>query len=91
MNTEAQRLVRRTLARYAGRPENALHPRLRLEADLDLTPLELVLLAVDIEEAVGVEIPVEGLASVETVGDLMRFFRRALSPARRSDSLRRVA
>jgi len=91
MNTEAQQLVRRTLARYAGRSAHSLHPRLRVEADLDLTPLQLVLLAIDIEEVVGTRVPVEGLASVETVGDLMRFFRRALSPARRSDSLRRVA
>jgi len=83
--------VRRTLAHYAGRPAKALHPRLRLEADLDLMPLELVLVATEIEEAVGMEVPVEGLASVETVADLMRFFRRALAHGRRSHPLRRVA
>ena len=83
--------VRSTLARRAGCPTSALHPGHRLEDDLDLTPLELVLIALEIEEAVGVAIAVEGLASVETVGELMSYFSRALSRARRSGAYRSVA
>jgi hypothetical protein len=83
------RFVRNTIARHAGRPASALHAHDRLEDDLDLTPLELVLIAIEVEEAAGSDIPVEGLASVETLGHLMRFFSRALSPARRA--LRSVA
>lgn len=87
----AMRLVRKTIAHYAGRPAKDLHPALRLEADLELTPLELVLIATEIEEAAGVEVAVAELACVETVADLMRFFRRALSPARRTGAFRSVA
>jgi hypothetical protein len=78
------RLVRNAITRHTGRPASALHRSDRLEHDLDLTPLELVLIAIEVEEAAGTDIPVEGLASVETLGHLMRFFSRALSPARRS-------
>jgi acyl carrier protein len=85
------RFVRKTIARRAGRPASSLHADDNLEDDLDLTPLELVLIAIDIEEAAGIDIPVEGLASVKTLGQLMRFFSRALSRARRSGAFRSVA
>jgi acyl carrier protein len=85
------RFVRTTIARHAGRPASALHPGDNLENDLDLTPLELVLIAIEVEEAAGIDIPVEGLASLETLGELMRFFSRALSRARRSGAFRSVA
>ena len=78
------RFVRTTIARHAGRPASALRPDDNLEHDLDFTPLELVLIAIEIEEAAGVEIPVEGLASVETLAQLMRFYSRALSRVRRT-------
>jgi hypothetical protein len=78
------RFVRNTIARHTGRPASALHPCDSLEHDLDLTPLELVLIAIEIEEVAEIDIPVEGLASVETLSQLMRFFSRALSPVRRN-------
>jgi acyl carrier protein len=78
------RFVRNTIARHVGCPASALHPGASLEHDLDLTPLELVLIAIEIEEAAEIDIPVEGLASVETLGQLMRFFSRALSRVRRT-------
>jgi len=74
--------VRSTIARHVGCPSRALHPRQRLERDLDLTPLELVLIAIEIEEAFGIGISIEGLAGVGTLGDLMRFFSHALSSRR---------
>ncbi|HEY1692768.1 MAG TPA: acyl carrier protein [Polyangiaceae bacterium] len=79
MRSPSYELVRRTIVRHAGVPARHLHPWLRLDADLDLTPLELVLIATEIEEALGVELPVEDLAPAETVGDVLRFFRRALA------------
>jgi acyl carrier protein len=91
MNSETHQLIRRTIIRHTGLPASGLHARLRLDADLDLTPLELVLIALEIEEAVGMAISVDGLESVDTVADLMRYFRRALSAARHSGSLRSVA
>jgi acyl carrier protein len=84
-------LVRATLARRAGRPASDLHPGHRLEDDLDLSPLELVLLAREIEDALGVGIAVDGLTYAETVGELMGFFSRAISRARRSGAYRSVA
>jgi len=85
MNPEMQ-FARRSIARYAGRPASDLGLRERLDQDLDLSPLELVLIAIDFEEAVGIAVPIEGLASVQTVADLMRFLRRAVSRARRSEA-----
>jgi acyl carrier protein len=76
-------LVRATIARHVGRPAKDLDPSLRLTDDLELTPLELVLIATDIEDAIGMQMPVEGLASVHTVADLMRFFHRVFRLTRR--------
>lgn len=90
MRTDMQ-LVRATLARHAGCPSSELHPGHRLEDDLDLTPLELVLIAVEIEQEIGVTIPAHGLSSVQTVGELMGYVSRALSRARRSGAFRSVA
>jgi hypothetical protein len=90
MRTDMQR-IRATLARRAGCHPSVLHPGHRLEDDLDLGPLELVLIAREIEEAIGVAIPVGGLDSVRTVGELMGYFSRALSRRRRSGAFRSVA
>ncbi len=90
MRTDMQR-IRAILARRAGCLASALHPGHRLEDDLDLGPLELALIAREIEEDVGVVIPLGGLHLVETVGELMAYFSRALSRRRRSGSFRSVA
>jgi acyl carrier protein len=60
-----------------------IHPWQRLEEDLDMTPLELVLVALEIEDIEGVEIDVSGMENVRRVGDLCRFFERRLHAARR--------
>jgi acyl carrier protein len=71
--------ARAVLARHSGRDSHQIRAWDRLEADLDLTPLEMVLVLVEVEEALGVELPAEGLEAVETVGDLFAFLSRSLA------------
>jgi hypothetical protein len=77
-------LVRNALATRAPR-EAATEGRRRVETattgapfeaddDVELTPLEVVLVALDVEQATECEWPLERLASVRTVGELLAFF-----------------
>jgi acyl carrier protein len=79
------------LARHLGREVATLSPGMRLERDLDLTPLELVLLALEVEELEGVEARPEDLASTETVGELLAVFARSAANGRRQEPVSRVA
>jgi hypothetical protein len=82
-------VVRELLARHLDREASTIHAGDQIERDLDLTPLELVMVAVELEElealggTPGVELGVEGLAAVRTVGELYAYFRRAVGRARR--------
>ena len=78
-------VVRESLAHHLHVEVGTIHPWDRLDADLDITPLELVLVALDIEDILGVEIPCEELCTVETVYELFAFFARALARASRSE------
>jgi hypothetical protein len=62
--------VRRALARHLNRAPSTIHGWQRLDQDLDITPLEVVLVALDVEELEDVIIPVEELAAVATVSEL---------------------
>jgi acyl carrier protein len=84
-------MVRNLIARHAGWSPSAIRPWHRLESDLDLTPLELVLITIDLEELLGTEIPLDGLSALETVGELERFFAHAARRAPRAGSLPSVA
>jgi acyl carrier protein len=77
-------IVRESLARHQDRDRSTIHPWQRLEEDLDLTPLELVLLALDVEEIEDVTLPLEQLATVRTVGDLLSFFARTVARDKRA-------
>jgi hypothetical protein len=79
------------VARHAQRDVPVLFHWLRLEHDLDLTPLELVLLALEIDEATGVEVAPEDLALAGTVGELVSLFVHAKNQKNHSDSAHRVA
>ncbi len=68
------RSVCRALALHLNRPPSSIHAFHRLEEDLDVTPLEIVLVALDIEELEEIEIPMEDLEGMKTVGDLVTFF-----------------
>jgi acyl carrier protein len=71
-------VVRASLATHLDRDPATLHPWLRLEEDLDLTPLKLVLVALDVEDLEDVNLPLERLATLRTVGDLLAFLRFAV-------------
>jgi acyl carrier protein len=84
-------VVRDAIARHARRtsPDVAGGHDIRayhdLERDLGLPPLELVVIVLEVEERVGTQLPLDDLASVETVGDLFLFVVRAAAEARRSE------
>jgi acyl carrier protein len=84
-------LIRGVLAHRAGRHPDDVRAWHNLERDLDLTPLELVLVTLEVEEAVDVELPAEELATLETVGDLFVFVTRAVADERRQQLLAHVA
>jgi acyl carrier protein len=75
-------LVRAALAHHLDCDPGKIHTRQHLQADLDLTPLELIVIALEIEELVGVAIPVEALDDVATVGDFLSFMSHAVAHQR---------
>jgi hypothetical protein len=48
-----------------------------LNGDLHLTPLELVLVALEIQDVRHVEVPLDDLAKIETVGDFFMCLSKA--------------
>ncbi len=79
------------LARHSGRPATTIHPWQELERDLEMTPLELVLVAVEVETIEDACIDVSGLERVTTVGELVGFFTREIARARVAQAERDVA
>jgi hypothetical protein len=80
-----RRCVRDALALHLDRPASSIHPWDRLDEDLDVTPLELVLVALDVEELAGVPIPIDDdIATVLTVGDLYVVVTAAVRRARQA-------
>ncbi|HEY3817901.1 MAG TPA: hypothetical protein VGL81_12055 [Polyangiaceae bacterium] len=71
-------IVRAVLAHHLERDPGAMYPWLRLQDDLDMTPLELVLVALEIEEIEHTQVAVDELAEAHTVGDLLTLFSREL-------------
>lgn len=87
-------VVRALLAHHLDRSAATIRDGHHLARDLDLTPLELVTVALDVEQMEGVPLPMERLAEVATVGDLIRYLAREVNAARScriARSLRRVA
>ena len=76
-------IVRSLLAHHLDRAPSTLQGSLNLSRDLDVTPLELVLVALDLEEIEGVSIPVEQLGQIETVGELVDFLAATVREQRR--------
>jgi acyl carrier protein len=79
-------LVRATLAHHLDCDPGKIHPWLHLEADLDLTPLELIVIALEIEELEEIAIPVEALDDVTTVGDFVGFMSHAVAHQRAGET-----
>jgi acyl carrier protein len=84
-------IVRAVLARHASHGLRTVRAWQHLERDLDLTPLELVIICFEIEDAVDVVLPAEGLALVESVGDLVAFVALAVEQDRRCQVVHSVA
>jgi hypothetical protein len=74
-------VVLRVLSHHSGHPVDAIHPWQELEHDLDMTPLEIVLVALEIEGIEDTDLDVSGLARVRTVGELLTFFARETARA----------
>jgi hypothetical protein len=72
------------LALHTHRHISSLHPWQELDGDLDMTPLEIVLVALEIEGIEDVDIDVSGLGEVRTVGEALAFFEREVARARRA-------
>ena len=74
--------VLRVLARHMGRPKSTIHPWLDLEDDLDMTSLDVILVALEVGGVEGVEVDVTGLELVHTVADLSTFLTDQLADRR---------
>jgi hypothetical protein len=74
-----QSIARGILALHAGRRGSEIRAWDRLDADLDLTPLELVLVTLEIEQLARTPLSTDGLECVETVGDFFAFLSAALA------------
>ena len=70
-------IVRDVLARHLQCEPSAIRPWLHFEGELDMTPLEIVLIAAELEAALDLDIPPDGLAAVSTVVDLVRLVGKA--------------
>ena len=64
------------LARHTRRDIGTVRTWHSLKGDLHLTPLELVIIALEIQDAAGVEVSPEELATLETVGDFFMCLSR---------------
>jgi acyl carrier protein len=75
-------LVRNILARHLQRDVTTICASDDLERDLDLTPLEIVLVALEVEDVVRFHVELDELAGARTVADLIAFFAMAVVRAR---------
>ncbi len=79
-----RQIVLQVLALHTRRHASSIHLRDELAEDLDMTPLELVLVALEVEGLMGVDIDVSGLDEARTVGEALSFFEKEVALARRS-------
>lgn len=79
MNATFETTVRAAIARHLSvRPEKIL-PSHRLHEDLELDPLDLVLIALRLEDIEQTDFPIELLGTVNTVAELTRLFHTWLA------------
>src|ERR1700683_2469292 len=74
--------VPQILARHLGRPKSTIHPWLDLENDLDMTALDVILVALKVGGADGVEVDATGLELVHTVAELSAFLTEPAGKSR---------
>lgn len=68
-------LVELAIARHVGPKHAEVHASQRLDEDLGLDPLDVILIVIRLEEQAGVEFPVGSLDGVRTVRDLAEAIR----------------
>jgi acyl carrier protein len=84
-------VVRDALARYLHLDAIAIESWHHLELDLHLSPGDLALVALEVEDAEDVAIPADALMAASTVGDLVALVRRIVARERLANALDRVA
>ncbi len=67
--------LRAVLVREFELPEAALQPEASLARDLDLDSLDAVTLELELEATTGVQLELEDMKRVETLGDLVALLR----------------
>lgn len=70
-HTTIEQQVIRCISRSTGTPVSEITADSRLEGDLNLDSLDRLIVAVDVEDEFGVELPDEALEIVETVRELV--------------------
>lgn len=70
-------IARNVLARHLRRDIRTIRMWHSLDRDLHLTPLELVIVALEVEEAGHVDVSLDELARIETVGDFFMCLSKA--------------
>lgn len=76
-------IVKGLLAHHLQIEPSSIRTWQRLDEDLDLTPLELVLIALEVEEIEGAAIPLDALDRVGTVAEFVQFLSRASAQSHR--------
>jgi acyl carrier protein len=82
MNDPLADIVRRAVAEHLDVEPGGIQAAHRFARDLELHPLDVVLIALRLEEVEGVELPIDRLDSVETVAELTKLLRRVLAGTR---------
>ena len=77
--TEVFELIRGRLAELIEREPSTIELTTRLEEDLEADSLDLVELAMSLEEELSLEIPDEELEGIRTVGDAVDFIAARVS------------
>ena len=75
MRQSPDEIVRTVIARHMQVAPTTITRRSHLQRDLELDPLDLVLIALRIENIKGVEFPIAELEEAHTVADLARVVR----------------
>lgn len=75
---EIQNLIRQRLAELVECDPGEITPDTRLEEDLEADSLDLVELAMALEEELSLEIPDDELEGIRTVGDAVEFVAERL-------------
>ncbi len=75
MKSRFLNLVELAIARHLGSKCKEVHASQRLDEDLGLDPLDVILIVIRLEDEAGIEFPVGSLDRVRTVRDLAEAIR----------------